>query len=61
MHQHTNQTPKNNPLQENEQRKLFEMHEDMETVDEIPNEELNERVKDEKNKDETKSTSSSER
>ena len=44
-----------------EQRKLFEMHEDMETVDEIPNEELNQQVKDEANKDETKSNSSSER
>jgi hypothetical protein len=44
-----------------EQRKLFEMHEDMETVDEIPNEELNQQVKDEANKDETKSNSSSDR
>jgi hypothetical protein len=47
--------------QSDEQRKLFEMHEDMETVDEIPNEELNQQVKDEANKDETKSNSSSDR
>lgn len=40
---------------------LFDMHEDMQTVDEIPTEELNDKAHDEKNKDETKSTSSSER
>jgi hypothetical protein len=40
---------------------LFDLHEDMQTVDYLPVEELNDRVKDEKNKDETKQTSSSER
>lgn len=39
---------------------LFEMHEDMATVDALPVEELNEKVKDEKHKEHTKDTSSSE-
>lgn len=39
---------------------LFDMHEDMKTVDPIPVEELNESVKDEKNHRKTKDTSSSE-
>lgn len=50
-------TPKIDQLKEDE---LFDMHEDMQTVDDIPTEELNEQVKDEKNKDKTKDTSSSE-
>ena len=40
---------------------IYDMHEDMQTVDPIPVEELNEKVKDEKNKSDTKSTSSSEK
>nr|WP_075618943.1 hypothetical protein [Paenisporosarcina indica] len=39
---------------------LFDMHEDMNTVDPIPVEELNQQVKDEKNHRKTKDTSSSE-
>ncbi|GEK32136.1 hypothetical protein KZO01_24450 [Kurthia zopfii] len=38
---------------------LFDMHEDMQTVDPIPVEELNEKVKDEKNKEHTKDSSAS--
>ena len=39
---------------------LFDMHEDMQTVDPLPVEELNEKVKDEKNKEHTKDSSASE-
>lgn len=38
---------------------LFEIHEDMQTVDALPVEELNEKVKDEKNKEHTKDSSAS--
>ncbi len=44
-----------------EKESLFDMHEDMQTVDPIPVEELNDQVEDEKNKSHTKDTSSSER
>ncbi|MER1998810.1 MAG: hypothetical protein ABS882_03475 [Lysinibacillus sp.] len=40
---------------------LFEMHEDMQTVDPLPVEELNEEVKDEKNKEHTKDSSASDK
>lgn len=40
---------------------LFDMHEDMKTVDPLPMEELNDQVKDEDNHEATKSTSGSER
>ncbi|AWE08996.1 hypothetical protein DCE79_17340 [Lysinibacillus sp. 2017] len=40
---------------------IFDKDEQMKYVDPIPVEELNDEVKDEKNKDETKSTSGSER
>jgi hypothetical protein len=40
---------------------LFDMHEDMQTVDSIPVEELNEKVKDEKDKRHSKDTSTSEK
>ncbi|WP_010306774.1 hypothetical protein [Kurthia senegalensis] len=40
---------------------LFDMHEDMQTVDAIPVEELNEKVKDEKNKEHTKESSASDK
>lgn len=40
---------------------LFDMHEDMKTVDPIPVEELNEEVKDEAHHHHTKNTSSSEK
>ncbi len=39
---------------------LFDMHEDMQTVDAIPIEELNQKVKDEKNKQSSKDSSASE-
>ncbi|ETT87386.1 hypothetical protein MKZ08_20305 [Viridibacillus sp. FSL R5-0477] len=40
---------------------LFDLHEDMQTVDAIPVEELNDKVKDEDNHHGTKSTSSTKR
>ena len=40
---------------------LFDMHEDMQTVDPLPVEELNEEVKDEKHKSHTKDSSASEK
>lgn len=43
-----------------DQESLFDMHEDMQTVDPLPVEELNEKVKDEKNKEHTKDSSASE-
>ncbi len=39
---------------------LFDMHDDMQTVDAVPVEELNQKVKDEKNHRKTKDDSSSE-
>ena len=39
---------------------LFDMHDDMKTVDAVPIEELNQKVKDEKNHHKTKDDSSSE-
>ena len=51
----------NPDLLDTDKESLFDMHEDMQTVDAIPVEELNDEVKDEKNKEDTKSTSSSER
>ncbi|KOS69643.1 hypothetical protein AEA09_14380 [Lysinibacillus contaminans] len=49
----------NNPdVLNTEKESIFDMHEDMKTVDPIPVEELNEKVKDEKNKKKTKNTSS---
>ncbi|KOY82500.1 hypothetical protein I6G82_14310 [Lysinibacillus macroides] len=36
---------------------IFDKHEDMKTVDSIPVEELNEKVKDERNKSKTKNSS----
>ncbi len=52
----------NPDLVETENESLFDMHEDMKTVDAVPVEELNEKVKDEdkKNHRKTKSTSASE-
>lgn len=51
----------NPDLVNTEKESIFDMHEDMKTVDPIPVEELNEEVKDEKNKDSTKKTSGSEK
>ncbi|MEC1178765.1 hypothetical protein P9B03_09750 [Metasolibacillus meyeri] len=44
-----------------EKESIFDMHEDMKTVDAIPVEDLNEQVKDERHKHHTKNTSSSEK
>lgn len=44
-----------------EKESIFDKDEKMKTVDPIPVEELNEQVKDEENKDATKSTSASEK
>lgn len=46
---------------DSENESLFEMHEDMQTVDAVPVEELNEKVKDEKQKEHTKNSSASEK
>lgn len=51
----------NPDLLDTEKQSIFDRDEEMRFVDAIPVEELNDRVKDEKNKDETKSTSASER
>lgn len=51
----------NPDLVNTEKESIFDMHEDMKTVDPIPVEELNEEVKDEKNKDSTKTTSAREK
>lgn len=51
----------NPDLLNTEKESIFDMHEDMKTVDAIPVEELNEKVKDEKDKRGTKSTSASEK
>jgi len=50
----------NPDLVDTEKESLFDMHEDMQTVDAVPVEELNENMKDEKNHRKTKDTSSSE-
>ena len=49
----------NPDLLNTEKESIFDIDEDMKTVDPIPVEELNEKVKDEKNKRNTKSTSAS--
>lgn len=46
---------------DSDKESLFDKHDDMKTVDPLPVEELNEGVKDEKDKDHTKDTSSSEK
>ena len=51
----------NPDLLNTEKESIFDRDEDMKFVDAIPVEELNDLVKDEENKDETKSTSASER
>lgn len=51
----------NPDLLNTEKESIFDMDEDMKTVDPIPVEELNEKVKDEKNHRNTKSTSASEK
>nr|WP_277584942.1 hypothetical protein [Psychrobacillus antarcticus] len=51
----------NPDLLNTEKESIFDMDEDMKTVDAIPVEELNEKVKDEKDKRGTKSTSASEK
>lgn len=51
----------NPDLVDTEKESLFDIDEDMQNVDPIPVEELNEKVKDEKNHHATKSTSSSEK
>jgi len=50
----------NPDLVKTDKKSLFDMHEDMQTVDSIPVEELNEKVKDEDNHRKTKDTSASE-
>jgi len=52
----------NPDLVETDKESLFDMHDDMKTVDAVPVEELNEKVKDEdkENQRKTKNTSSSE-
>ncbi|WP_019415710.1 hypothetical protein [Paenisporosarcina sp. TG20] len=50
----------NPDLVKTEKESLFDMHEDMKTVDPIPVEELNQKVKDEKDKRHSKDTSTSE-
>ena len=55
------QKMENPDMLNSENESLFDMHEDMQTVDAIPVEELNDKVKDERDKDNTKNTSSSER
>ena len=44
-----------------EKESIFDQHEDMQTVDPIPMEELNEKVRDEKNHSSTKNTSSTDK
>ncbi|MFJ7969847.1 hypothetical protein [Psychrobacillus sp. NPDC096389] len=51
----------NPDLVNTEKESIFDIDEDMKTVDPIPVEELNDKVKDEENKDSTKSTSASEK
>lgn len=61
--EHENQKGRklDNPdLVETEKESLFDMHEDMQTVDAVPVEELNQKVKDEEDKSHSKDTSASE-
>ena len=61
--EHENQKGRklDNPdLVDTEKESLFDMHEDMQTVDAVPVEELNQKVKDEKDKNHTKDTSATE-
>lgn len=51
----------NPDLLNTKKKSIFDIDEDMKTVDPIPVEELNEKVKDEKNKRNTKSNSASEK
>ncbi len=52
----------NNPdVLDTDKESIFDKHEDMNTVDPIPGEELNEKVKDEKNKTKTKDTSATDK
>ncbi|WP_107947183.1 hypothetical protein [Lysinibacillus parviboronicapiens] len=52
----------NNPdVLDTDKESIFDKHEDMNTVDPIPVEELNEKVKDEKNKIKTKDTSATDK
>jgi hypothetical protein len=51
----------NPDMLDTEKESLFDMHEDMKTVDPLPMEELNDQVKDEEDHEATKSTSGSER
>ncbi|QFF97751.1 hypothetical protein PB01_02395 [Psychrobacillus glaciei] len=61
VHQHKKGHIPDNPDEvKTDKKSIFDMDKGMQTVDPIPVEELNEKVKDEKNKRETKSTSSSE-
>ena len=50
----------NPDLLKTEKESLFDMHEDMQTVDAIPVEELNDKVKDEKDHNHSKDSSGSE-
>ncbi|WP_342669479.1 hypothetical protein [Caryophanon tenue] len=63
LRQHDALTPaRDKPdLVDSDNASLFDLHEDMQTVDPLPVEELNDEVKDEKHKEHTKDTSSSER
>jgi hypothetical protein len=51
----------NPDLVKTDKQSLFDMHDDMKTVDSIPVEELNENVKDEKDHRKTKDNSASEK
>ncbi|MGX9134461.1 hypothetical protein ACWV26_08770 [Rummeliibacillus sp. JY-2-4R] len=51
----------NPDLVDTDKESIFDMDESMQNVDPIPVEELNEQVKDEKNKEKTKSTSSTDK
>lgn len=50
----------NPEVMKTDQESIYDMHEDMQTVDAIPVEELNEKVKDEENHRKTKDSSASE-
>ncbi|WP_342527891.1 hypothetical protein MKY84_03960 [Chryseomicrobium sp. FSL W7-1435] len=50
----------NPEVMKTDQESIYDMHDDMKTVDSIPMEELNQKVKDEKNHTHTKDSSSSE-
>ncbi|MGE6516766.1 hypothetical protein [Lysinibacillus sphaericus] len=52
----------NNPdVLDTDKESIFDKHEDMKTVDPIPVEELNDKVKDKKNKTKTKNTSATDK